>query len=180
MDNPRVWLATVAVAAAGVTWWMLAGRAPQPPPLSLAPSSTAHFEEPGIVVHVAGAVVAPGVVVLSPSSRVADAVAASGGFATDADPSVVNLAAELVDGQQVVVPRLGEAPASQVMSGVITVNSATAANLEDLPGVGPVLAGRIVAFREEHGPFRVVEDLLDVPGIGEAKLAALRDLVRVP
>jgi competence protein ComEA len=94
----------------------------------------------------------------------------------------VNLAAPLADGQQLSVPRVsadGEA-AAVAGDGRVRLNLAGVEELETLPGVGPVLAERIVAYRQEHGPFAVVEDLLDVPGIGEGKLAALRDAVLVP
>ncbi|MDP8957691.1 MAG: helix-hairpin-helix domain-containing protein, partial [Actinomycetota bacterium] len=115
-------------------------------------------------------------------------VMAAGGALGVADLGDLNLAASVSDGQQVVVPVRGS---TQVEEGVgqgetkgedgpIQLNEASAAELETLPGVGPVLAERIVAQREEHGPFASVEDLLDVPGIGEAKLAALRDLVVLP
>jgi competence protein ComEA len=99
----------------------------------------------------------------------------------------VNLAAPLRDGEQVVIPGLvsgqpapGGGSSATDADGRVRINLATAVELETLPGVGPVLAGRIIEFREEHGPFGTVEDLLDVPGIGEAKLASLRDHMIVP
>ncbi|HLT70614.1 MAG TPA: helix-hairpin-helix domain-containing protein [Acidimicrobiales bacterium] len=152
----------------------------------------------GVVVHVAGAVATPGVQRLPVGARVADAVEAAGGAAPDADLARINLAAPLVDGQQVYVLRRGEEapPAVPAVPGAgappggptgggsgpgapIDVNAADAAALEELPGIGPATAQAIVEHRERHGPFRTVDDLIDVRGIGEAKLARIRDLVTV-
>ena len=165
----------VLVVAAAAGWWF--GGEPQPPPPLRVDAGTA---EAGVfIVHVAGEVAAPGLVEVGPGSRVADAVAAAGGLLAGADVAGLNLAAPVVDGQQVVVRAAGEAVPS-VVGGVVHLNTATAVDLEQIPGVGPVLAARIVEYRETHGPFLVVEDLLDVAGIGEAKLAAMRDAVAVP
>lgn len=134
-----------------------------------------------ITVHVAGAVRSPGVVEIAADSRVGNAIAAAGGALPEADLTRVNLAAPLADGQQLVVPAaLGEGLPSAAADGRVRLNLADAAELETLPGVGPVLAARIIAYREQNGPFTVVEDLLEVTGIGEAKLAALREAVLVP
>jgi competence protein ComEA len=95
--------------------------------------------------------------------------------------TALNLAAPVSDGQQLVVSEQGAGTGSGAAGdGRISINTADAAALEGLPGVGPVLAERIVEHRDRYGPFAVVEDLLDVPGIGEAKLAALREMVMVP
>lgn len=137
----------------------------------------------GITVHVSGAVFGPGLVELLPGARVADAVAAAGGTLRTADLAALNLAAPVRDGEQIRVPELAIASNGGVAivdDGLVRINDADATGLEALPGVGPVLAGRIVAVREESGPFATVEDLLDVPGIGEATLAGLRDVVAVP
>jgi competence protein ComEA len=129
---------------------------------------------PQVFVHVAGAVSAPGVVELPGGSRVVDAVRSAGGLRADADPDRVNLAAELVDGQRIVIPAKGqEVPAEVLPTGP------TAEQLDALPGVGPATAAAILSHREQHGPFGSVEDLIDVRGIGEAKLEGLRDLVTV-
>lgn len=133
-----------------------------------------------IDVHVAGWVRSPGVVRLPEDSIVADAVEAAGGLRPGAASHSLNLAAPLSGGDQVYVggpDEVGERPAD---SGIVSVNRATASDLETLPGVGPVLAERIVAYREANGPFEEVEDLLDVPGIGESKLASMRDAIRIP
>ncbi len=151
-------------------------------------------------VHVAGEVARPGVVELEPGARVVDAVEAAGGL-TDAAAGTVNLAAPVTDGQQVLVPDTaapapGTAPAAAspaagsapgeadaaggaVPGGPLNLNTATAADLEALPRVGPVLAGRIMEFRDQHGGFTAAGDLDAVPGIGPALLEALLPLVTV-
>jgi len=148
-----------------------------------------------VLVHVAGAVDAPGVVELPGGSRAVDAVRAAGGLRADADPDRLNLAAVIEDGHRIVVPVRGEpAPEELVptgsgdgssgasvgpVGGVIDLNSATQEQLETLPGVGPATATAIISHRDANGPFRTVESLIDVRGIGEAKLDAVRDLVTV-
>jgi competence protein ComEA len=164
------------------------GGRPQAIPAPVAATSLA--AEPAapaeIVVHVAGAVANPGLVRVSVDSRVADAVAAAGGATSEAALAAINLAAPLSDGTQVVVPSAAtggdplSAGAGAVVDGRVRVNQADAAELDMLPGVGPVLAERIVGYRDENGPFGSVEDLLDVPGIGESKLAAMRESIVVP
>jgi competence protein ComEA len=142
-----------------------------------------------VFVHAAGAVASPGVYQVPSDARIADVVAAAGGAVADADLNRVNLAAVVEDGQQVYVPRIGE-PAVAASSpggssgsggdgGPVNLNTADAAALEALPGVGPTTATAIINHRTEHGAFQSVDDLLDVPGIGDAKLAQLRDLVTV-
>jgi competence protein ComEA len=139
--------------------------------------------EPILTVHVSGWVATPGVVRVTEGSIVADAVAAAGGALEGALLDTVNLAAPVLEGDHIQIPGPGdpEVPSAPGESGgLISLNHADATGLEDLPGVGPVLAERIVAHREANGPFQSVEDLLEVPGIGEAKLASIRDLVSVP
>ena len=142
-----------------------------------------------VVVDVAGAVVRPGVVRLAGAGRVIDAIAAAGGAAPDADVNQVNLAAKVADGDRVYVPRRGEAPppapasggagSTTASSGPVDLNSATPEQLDALPGVGPATAKAITDYRTRHGRFRTVDDLLSVQGIGPAKLANLKALVRV-
>lgn len=156
----------------------------------------------GVTVHVAGAVLRPGVVTLASGGRAADAIDAAGGLAPGADADRINLAAPLVDGARLVVPRVGQpvpaevvpqlpagsspgggtgasASAGAVPAGPIDLNTADAGQLDALPGVGPATAAAIIAYRDEHGPFTSVDGLLDVRGIGDAKLDGLRDLVAV-
>jgi len=136
---------------------------------------------PSLVVHVVGAVRRPGLFTLRDDSRVADALTRAGGPTRRADLTAVNLAAPLADGQQVLVPvRLapGAGPAATPASGArVSLAVATVEQLDELPGIGPVTAQKIVDYRTAHGPFRSVEDLDDVPGIGPARIEQLRDLV---
>jgi competence protein ComEA len=159
------------------------------------------------VLYVVGAVEHAGVVTVAADARVADALAAAGGATSDADLSRVNLARPVVDGERLYVPRVGETdvPAELPAGGgagtggspsgsagasgsgagagpvpeVVDLNTADATALESLPGIGPALAERILAWRDEHGGFRSVEDLLEVSGIGEGRFAELQDRVRV-
>lgn len=158
-------------------------------------SSVADAASAGVVVHAAGAVVAPGVYRLTSPARIQDVVLAAGGLAPDADVDRVNLAAAVADGDRVYVPRIGQEVPVVAGGGTgatgstaagadepippVDLNSADVDALDALPGVGPATATAIVAYREEHGPFGSVEELLEVRGIGEAKLDALRDLVVV-
>ena len=136
-------------------------------------------------VYVSGWVATPGVVEMTDGAIVADAVAAAGGALDGALLDEINLARPLVEGDHVQIPGPGDPIAAasgggERDDGLISLNQADASTLEDLPGVGPVLAERIVAHREANGPFQTVEDLLEVPGIGEAKLAAMKDSIAVP
>ena len=183
MDRRSVVLAVAVITVfLGVGLWQ--GRRSVPAPVEVA-QAPARPDGPSagttILVHVSGAVRHPGVVRLGGSARVVDAVRAAGGFAPGADPASVNLAAPLRDGDQILIFRT-DGPgggSAEPGSGPVDLNRASAKDLEALPGVGPVLAGRIVSRREEMGRFKAVEDLLDVPGIGEAVLERLRPLVVV-
>ncbi|MEA3345120.1 MAG: ComEA family DNA-binding protein [Chloroflexota bacterium] len=140
-------------------------------------------------VYVSGAVVHPDVYQLPHGSIVKDALAAAGGTFPDADLARINLAQQLLDQQQVHVPRAGETPlpitpaaeaqSSSSNSGCVDINTATSGELEDLPSIGPVYAQRIVEYRTDHGPFSAVEDLTQVKGIGPATLEKIRELVCV-
>jgi competence protein ComEA len=138
--------------------------------------------ETGIYVHILGQVERPGLYELPDGARAVDAVAAAGGFTEQADAAALNLARFVSDGEQIVVPAIGETTAAApgiAGDGRVNLNTADAAVLDTLPGVGPATAAKILAWRDEHGRFESVEDLLDVGGIGEAKLDAIRDLVTV-
>jgi len=170
------------IVIAAYTWWQGRSRPVLEVPDPAVSASAAAAEV--VTVHVIGRVRRPGVITLAFGSRVADAVDAAGGLRDGATSGDLNLARVLVDGEQVIVGRDRAAadgptgPAS-TSDGLLDLNAATAAQLEELPGVGPVLAGRIVAWREANGPFPSVEILGEVSGIGDTLLAQLRPLVRV-
>ncbi len=141
-----------------------------------------------VVVHVAGAVRHPGVYRLPASSRVVDAVRRAGGARRHGDLSALNLAAKVEDGRQVLVPLRGAAPAapgstaaggSTTPAAPVDLNTATPDQLDQLDGIGPGMAAAILKYRQEHGGFGSVEELGEVPGIGEKRLASLREQVRV-
>lgn len=169
----------VLLLVAGWTWWQGRPRevvlAAPTPAASDAPIDAQGVALGGeVVVHVVGAVRHPGLVHLPNGSRVADAIDAAGGAPSAQALSTVNLARLVVDGEQIDVGATrGSADAG------VGINSATAAEFEALPGIGPVLAQRITAWRDAHGPFRSVDDLGDVPGIGDAVLGQLRGVVHL-
>ena len=194
--------ALAVVAAAAAAWWAL--RAPDPPPVesvlpvagtvevAIPPPTTT--EPPPVVVHVDGEVARPGVHELAPGARVVDAVEVAGGLTDDADRARVNLAAPVRDGERLWIPAVGDeeprvvagegdatrsGDADGPLAGPVDLNLAAAAELEQLPGIGPSLAAAIVDHRQRDGPFSSVDGLLAVSGIGPAKLAGLRDLVTV-
>jgi competence protein ComEA len=152
-------------------------------PLQVAPVTPAkHPAATGqIVVDVAGAVARPGLYRLRAGARVADAVARAGGLTRHAERTAVNLAAPLADGEQVLVAAkgasAGAAAGASGAAGPVSLSSASAEQLDSLPGVGPVTAQKIIQYRQEHGPFTSVEGLDAIPGIGPARLAQLQGLV---
>jgi len=176
----------------------------RPTPADGSPGAVDSSGAPGssgspVFVHLHGRVAQPGLYELAPGARVVDVVAAAGGFADDAEQGAVNLARPLVDGEQLYVPAVGEAAAgpdsgagagaaagSAVGGGasgpggaLVDLNSADAAALETLPGVGPATSAAILDWRRQNGAFRSVDDLLGVSGIGEKTLAKLAPLVTV-
>lgn len=171
----------VIIVLGGFVWFGMG-----PPPTTVDPEATAVPTTVGrlpgsMTVHISGAVVRPGLVSIPDGSRMADAVAAAGGALPTADLGSINLARQIRDGDHVIVPVHGGGSGGVPGEPAgIDINTASASELEALPGVGPVLADRIVAFRTDRGPFSSVEDLLDVPGIGEAKLAQMRDAIAEP
>jgi len=187
-----LWVAGVlaALLLAGWTWLDRPRVQPVEPAPSDAASSAPASPSVGeaaetaatVVVSVVGLVARPGLVTLPMGARVADAVEAAGGLLPEADPAAVNLAAVVADGQQVAVGvssaatgPLGGAPSG----GPLNLNAATATDLDALPGIGPVLAQRIVSYRDQQGRFTTIEQLDDVPGIGPSIYAQLKDLVTV-
>ena len=196
----------VAVLAAGVGgWWAL--RAPDPvptesivpsvfqTPIPTPPPATTTTLREVVLVDVGGAVAIPGVHELRPGDRVVDAIRAAGGLTSEADRRRLNMAMLLVDGQRIWIPTVGEDEPAVVMpeggssgsagtSGAVSampvnLNQTDAAGLETLPGVGPSIAAAIIKYRTERGPFRRVEDLQNVPGIGQVKMEQLSGLVTV-
>lgn len=204
------------LVVAGIAWWML--RAPALPTESrlpmaqraaaaelvtssapLVPSTIAGSPPTSaiVVIHVTGAVHAPGVYELRPGQRVADAIDAAGGALAEGDANALNLAAPVADGDRIAVPTVGEAsssssagvgaghshagdnPAGPGSGSPVDLNTAGAAELEALPGIGPATAAAIVDHRAANGPYAAVDDLEAVRGIGPAKLEAIRDHVTV-
>jgi competence protein ComEA len=178
----------VAALFVGGRWFVGSGTAT----VERGPTATASAElevaaPPRLVVHVVGAVRRPGLYRLVHGARIADAVRRAGGATRRADLSLVNLAAQVSDGTQVVVPRRvavvagpageGEAAAAAAPTGPLHLNTATLEQLDALPGVGPVTAQKIVDYRQQHGAFSSVDDLDAIPGIGPARLEQLRELV---
>jgi len=173
----------------GGTIWAL--RRPEPTALTIitpTPRPTATLAS--ILVDVRGAVAKPGVYTLAPGSRMQDALALAGDVLADAETRNLNLARRLNDGEQIYVPMMGEAtippPASPGRSGAvaiktplgkINVNTATLEELDALPGIGPVIAQRIIDYRSQNGAFERIEDLKQVRGIGDAVLAQIEDWV---
>ncbi|HEX5898901.1 MAG TPA: ComEA family DNA-binding protein [Solirubrobacteraceae bacterium] len=140
------------------------------------------------LVHVAGAVRSPGVYRLREGQRIQDAVHRAGGPRPGADLNAINLAAKVADGQQVVVPRRGATTSAPAVGGAapggpaqppVSLNTATAEQLDTLDGVGPATAAKILDWRRQHGGFRSIDDLGEIPGIGPKRLAALRPKVQL-
>lgn len=163
--------------------------APGPSPAATDGSAGGQGQNAGngsvIYVHILGQVAHPGLYALRAGDRAVDIVAAAGGFTPKADPAGLNLARLLSDGEQIVVPAVGDAASGSTAGGgvaadgTVNLNTADAAALETLPRIGPAMAQRILDWREKNGRFTTVEDLLDVTGIGDATFEGLRDLVTV-
>jgi competence protein ComEA len=132
-----------------------------------------------LYVHIVGEVKTPGMYQLPLGARLVDGVFAAGGLTADADNSSVNLARELSDGEQIVVLKVGEIAEAggSAPGGLISINRATAEQLEELPGIGPALSSRIIAYRDANGGFKTKEDLLNVSGIGDSIFAGFTDLI---
>jgi competence protein ComEA len=188
-DRTRLfpWIAATLLVLA-VAYRVFADRPTEPPPVTVAgpakpadrPARTARR----VFVHVAGAVRRPGLYRVREGARVAAALALAGGPTRKAELTTTNLAARVEDGQQIVVPVRGAAPvaapatAAGTPAGPISLASATQAQLEELDGIGPTLAARIIEYRDANGGFRSVDELGEVDGIGEVRLEALRQAVQ--
>ncbi len=174
----------------GVVVLTLNGRV-RPAPIIITPAvlpSEAPTATAGpLRVYVSGQVLNPAVYQLAPGSIAQDAIRAAGGFGEAADQALVNLAQPLVDGLHIHVPSVGEAAvAPQVFEGLaplpaslINLNTATQAELETLPGIGPTMAERIIEYRQKQGPFTSLDQILDVSGIGPATFEKIRELITV-
>jgi len=188
-----LWIAglTAALLVAGWTWLQRPPVEPGPPePIATStgvptrPVGEAAETSATVVVSVVGLVARPGLVTLPSGARVAAAIEAAGGLLPEADPASVNLAAVVTDGEQIAVGvpggSSGSADASAAgVGGAVNLNAAGATELDALPGIGPVLAQRIVDYRTRNGPFTSVDQLDDVPGIGPAIFTELAQLVTV-
>jgi competence protein ComEA len=161
----------VGLLAAGVIW--LASSRPRGGPVTLLPTSTPSL----LTVYVSGAVASPGVFSLPEGSRVDAAIKAAGGFIPGAESESINLAALLVDGQQIEVP--GIIDTSHINAGRVNINSATALELDALPGIGPSTAQAIVDYRLQHGSFQFIQDIQNVPGVGPATYERIKDYITV-
>jgi competence protein ComEA len=183
----RVLAAAILALVVVIVAWRHAA-AGSPAPLRVAPVVPARASPSAaarrLVVDVVGAVRRPGLVRLPEGSRVADAIARAGGLRRGAERAGVNFAAPVSDGQQVLVPERGAGlaagageSAGSPSAGPVSLSSATAEQLDALPGVGPVTAEKIVAYRQQHGAFRSVDELDAISGIGPSRIADLRGLV---
>lgn len=160
-------------------------RNPSGQAVMLRPAPT---EKP-IIVHVTGAVPRPGVYALPKGARVQDAVSAAGGFLAEADKASLNLAQELEDGQRLdipflegfspVLPTAVAPPVSPADTDLVNINTASAAELETLPGIGPTIAKKIIEYREQNGPFLSTEDIINVSGVGPGTYERIKDLITV-
>lgn len=187
MMNKSIGLVLLGVVGgllgAGVIF--LIARPPAGEMIQLLPPPT----NPPLVVHVTGAVSTPGIYNLPPGSRVTDAIEAAGGMTGQANPEAMNLAQVLEDGLHIHVPEIippgQENPddpptrSPSPLTALVNINTADQAELESLPEIGPHLAGEIIAYREINGPFKTVDELLNVSGIGTVILETIRDLITV-
>ena len=182
-----VW--AIAAVLAVVAGARLLGGDDEAPPAPVRLSARGEDRAARIYVHVAGAVRRPGLMTMSAGSRVADALQRAGGPRPRADLTAVNLAARLADGQQIVVPRAGAASgAARAGAGAaapggaatgIHLSTATVEQLDGVDGIGPTLAQRIIEYRDAHGGFRSLAELAQVDGIGEKRLATLREALQL-
>lgn len=189
----RYLVSNEAAAPAGGERLVLAPASSPPASAAATPAGSTPGAPPEFVVHVCGAVRSPGVIRLSRGSRVADALELAGGATSKADLAAVNLAARVADGQQIFVPeraRAGFASGASVAAGgvsggapsagsLVNINTASLSELDALQGVGPATAQRIIDYRMANGGFRTIDEIKNVPGIGDARFAAIKDAITV-
>jgi competence protein ComEA len=194
----RYVVAPRAAAPAGEQPFVLSSEAPGRPSSSASPSAAEASPAADALVYVCGAVRTPGVVRVPAGARVADALDLAGGPTSRAELAAVNLAAKVVDGQQVLVPERGQAAvapatasaagagsstgaglAAAPAGGLVNINTATLEQLDALQGVGPSTAQKIIDYRTANGPFSSIDDIKNVSGIGDAKFAAMKDAITV-
>jgi competence protein ComEA len=185
---------SVVCSFLGVGIILLVTSQPRGEPITLLPPPT----PAPITIHITGAVVNPGVYSFPPNSRIQDAIQAAGGSTQDADLETVNLASFLEDGIRIEIPKVrpvlptieatqtalpsrggSEAPFSPDPDHPVNINTADQAELESLPGIGPVLAQRIIAYREANGLFTTIEEIIEVDGIGQSTYELIKDLITV-
>jgi competence protein ComEA len=161
----------IGFLAAGILW--IASSRQKGAPVTILPPPT-----PGVItVYVNGAVATPGVYTLLEGSRVDAAIRAAGGFVPSAETNLINLAALVVDGQQIDVP--GIVDTSHINAGRVNINTATATELDVLPGIGPTTAKTIVDYRLQNGPFQSIQGIQKVPGIGPATYELIKDYIMI-
>ena len=186
--NVVVVVAAIVAAVGGVALYLRDGDSGEPVRIVAPPtvSSVESRVEPESKAYVTGAVLRPGMYTIHEGDRLADLIDLAGGITEDADMQAVNLALRVKDQEHWTVPRVGEptvVPSNSgsvgAASGKVDINTADADLLETLPGIGETRAQAIVRYREEHGLFKHVEDIVAVPGIGSSTLEGLRDLVEV-
>lgn len=177
----RQLLIVLAVFVAAVSLVLVALNRPEEPvgEVTISENATSEFQvQQFLFVHIVGEVNNPGMYQLPLGSRLVDAVFAAGGLTELADNASVNLAREITDGEQIIVFQIGDQQSSSGEAGsLISINRATAEQLQELPGIGPALSSRIVAWREANGGFKSKEDLLNVSGIGDSIFAGFVDLI---
>lgn len=189
LDSHRILVFSVLGTLITIALIIFVVRWQTPAPITIIPPEATSTPGP-FAVYVSGAVKTPGVYPLPAGSRVEDALAVGGGPTADADLDHVNLAARLSDGAQVYIPFMGEFGPEILtlngtvglvdpLAGLININEASVEELDALPGIGPALAGRIIAYREERGPFTAIENIMDVSGIGPACFENIQSLITV-
>jgi competence protein ComEA len=186
VDQPlnKKLLLFVGALVAGVVFLINGLASVETEPVEVVPSLAADemvVQNAKLYVHVVGEVAAPGIYQLESGARVMDAIFAAGGLSDRADDASVNLARELSDGEQIVIFKIGAAPSvptgAVASSGLISLNKASQSELEQLPGVGPALAQRIMDWRLANGGFKKKEDLLNISGIGDKLFSGFKDQV---